>query len=354
MRIVTKYFMNLVCALGALAVTSSCSSLECGEGTVEMDGVCETMLELPEGGPAFCSEETKWNPVNGRCELIANGGVCGDNTALDVIDGTPVCVGTGGGNNVCTGCAPCNCPPAKEGMVNLCGRIYNAGDTAPVGTVETPLAGNPLKIVAYEPLLFIGSTPGNRPEPVGFGTINECGYYSILDIQAQESGLLALGVDDADDSGADEYVLTGSALTAPGGFRDANRRAWVVKNTTDAAWSSSAALEGGTFGSKGAWLGIFADTSQPAVPPFDGAPKAGVTITGNSPRGYFFDDTDPLVRSNVAPAMGTTGPNGSGLVLGFPALTAFGGQGSGCDFPQVPAATPPGVIVVHLFEAACQ
>ena len=121
--------------------TAGCKSLECGDGTIDRDGVCVPGDETP--GAANCGPFTELGP-SGTCEPILDPTVCDDATTEPVIDpdtGVTTCVGTGAAScdSPMTGCT------VTSNNMTVCGRLYDVEDDSIVGggadTSECPPGG---------------------------------------------------------------------------------------------------------------------------------------------------------------------------------------------------------------------
>jgi hypothetical protein len=347
----------LACAL-ALAPVASCSSLECGENTIERDGRCVAEVAQPGGE---CGPGTVYNPTSMRCESSLfndGGGICGANTTVLIDDaGVRTCVGTGGGGGDCSQPLPCTAPTGANNL-SLCGRVYELEDSKPLddGRTDTGEPWKTIELRVYDPIAFIGNPSS---PPIVKALPDSCGRFAIIDVPRPNDGFIAVATDDIVDAGGgpvfgDNLVQTGIAAPAAGGETLGGLRAWVFRRTTDDKWSTSAGLASGTsFGKMGVYIPIF--ISGAAAAPFPAGPTAGVTIaqiidsgTGarrtDAAKDYYFDDTDPLVRRTASASRPATGANGTGLFVNTGLLT-FSGQGgapAGTCWAKDLAAAPVG------------
>lgn len=338
-------------AVGLVAASLvGCERLECGEGTVEMDGVCVIGNPVePTCGPGTYFDGNTC--VN--ADLVGDGGLiglCGDNTAAQVDDaGVVHCVGTGGGS--CD--EEINCPvPSGPNKTTVCGRIYDIQTTGEVVGDEVAK----LKVTVYDALAFAG---GSMTE-LGSDFPDACGRFVVPDVVVPFTTFIAVGTDDKPDS-QDEYRLTGIATSPVGGQTTDGMRAFATRRTTDMNWTTTAGLTGATFVDRGVYLPIYIDPTATDVLPFPGAPVAGVTIahsgtTTDPANDYYFDDAEGnLTRFTVAASsFMTTGINGSGLWLGGD-LMEFTGNGAephagtpeACTWPKTLAKAVPGAVFVQ-------
>jgi hypothetical protein len=349
----------LVHFAGALAL-AACGELLCGEGTIEIDGVCVSMGAAPECGPG-----THFDATSGRCvndDFTGGVGVCGPGTSLEISDaGVPTCVGLGGGG----GCdAPLPCPPPEgQQTVSLCGRIHDLETSAPLddGVAENGEPWKTVEIRIFDPFAFIANPDTT---PLMKGLPDSCGRYALLEVPRPVAGIVALAVDDIDAENGqpvfgDDLVQTGIADTIAAGDVRVGQRAWILRRTTDAAWSQAAGFTDPqmSFGRRGVYIPIFLGPGT-APAPFPGNPTENVqvAIIDNGQRtvrpdsDYYFDDTDPLQRATVSPARAQTGRNGTALYINQPGIASFSGLGAlpeGVCWRTDPAAAPVGAAFVQ-------
>jgi hypothetical protein len=351
-----------------LAGSAGCQSVICGSGTFEVNGVCiASDGGLPRG---TCGAGTTYDPITGVCkniEFTDSGstatGLCGENTSRVFNDaGEPVCVGTGGTD--CDSKLPCESPDSDK--VSICGRIYDTETTKPVGDGS---ALPPLSIKFFDPIEF--NDKGSLSEVKGTGAIDKCGRYSAKNVSRPGTGFLALAVDDEGAPQVDVYALTAVPMETEGGQVIGNLVGFITKRETLRKWNDSAGLKemdvnGNPYiEHQGIYMPIFIDTTKPPVPPFRGTPVVGVQVTVGGttkvdPADEYFDDTDPLSRTNLKPAQAATGPNGSGILL-HASLGTYSGKGAEpdkCMWPATPAGTYApndfsGVVLVQQRESIC-
>jgi hypothetical protein len=356
--------MRVAVLLSLLAATG-CKQLECGENTIERDGECVAMVDPPG---VDCGPGTFYDPESGVCLsgiFEDAGGICGEFTTQITDDaGNKICVGTGGGAD-CS--RPLVCPtPVGANTVSLCGRIFDLEDSTPLDDAD-PNNGEPARTVElrlYEPIGF-ATDPGNSPIRAK-ALPDECGRFVFASVVVPNTGFLATAVEDLDSNAdgiadlADDRVLTGVAVAGTAGQVISGVRAFTLRRTTDALWSTAAGLSGTTFGTSGVYVPIFVDQKDAEVGPFPGTPQDGVVTTilnedtGNlepfAANDFYFDDTTALERKVVSQTRSATGTNGTGLYLNQPNLSSFSGIGSepaSCTWPTDPGAAPVGVAFVQ-------
>lgn len=334
---------------------AGCTTVECGDGTIETDGTCQPADVNPD--PASCAPGTHLE--DGECVADLDPTVCGDNTIAetDPDTGITTCIGTGGGD--------CNssfaCPDADSNKVTVCGQLYDAEDNMPIqapgaggaacptdGSGEGPCA---LQIEFYDAVQFANmpqTAPTLPPETL---LIDDCGRFRAVNIPKPGTDFLGIGVDDHDDSGNTDYVTSGVALAVSSGYREADYPAYVIRTTTDELWTADAGdpFTGSTFSEVGVYMPIF------LLPNGDGAP--GVVITGNGGNtqpldDYYFEDTADT-RSMLSTTQNETGANGTGLFVNTLLVehSGTGGEPSDCVWESNLAAAIPSVVFAQERQA---
>lgn len=355
MSIFSRWIPVFLTASAALAFHAGCPGAECAEGTIEQDGVC-----VP-ADDAFTAASCGAGTVLDGAECIPEmpPTVCGENTIEDTeaVPGIITCVGTGGSTS-CNSSLPC--PAAGSNRVTVCGRLFDietddriesAAPTFEDCDPASPASEGPcqLKITFYDALDFAGNPTGAAPlTPQNF-RLDDCGRFVAENIPRPSLGFLGVAVDDQ--SGApDDHRLTGVAFPVTSGQVRNNQQTYVVRRTTDVAWSTDADVTGNqglsgsnTFVDKGVFLSMFRHGNNPV---------AGVTVTSNgsvrSADDFYFTDTDATTRVDTNPN-GPTGVNGAALLLNS-SLVEHSGQGAepaGCVWPSDLAASIPGVLFVN-------
>ncbi len=346
------------CLVGLAVVVGSagCRQVECGEGTVEDNGVCRLGMPVE---PAECGQGFFWEPMSGQCLSTAfqdaGFAICGENTVVVYNDaGIPFCVGTGGAD--CNSAPPCPSPSGSR--VSVCGRIYDIEDTTAAD--DDPASGgiaDVVEILLYEPINFALSPPGTATPLAYEVTVDKCGYYAVNDVSDPGTGFLAFAIDDPEGGAADDFVLTGVAfpIPSPGPYRI---NAWITRRSTMNLWNTSAG-GGIDFEAEGIFVPIFIDP-RPAQPldPFDGVPFPGLKIERVSTvvmaDDYYFSDTEQLIRRTIDPAQDATGANGTGFMINS-GLETHGAadEPAGCNVIEALAASIPNVVFVSERPAEC-
>ncbi|HEY5937341.1 MAG TPA: hypothetical protein VIU61_21985 [Kofleriaceae bacterium] len=342
--------------------TSGCKQLECADGTIERDGMCEP-ADVPVAG--ICGPFTELQ--GDRCVPMFPPTECDPSTTeadTDPTTGVTTCIGTGGVGN-CTSDIACT-TPAGASKQTICGRLYDfetnlpfrAGgdtDTAPCNA-SMPEASGPcaLTIGAYDAIAF-AMNPGTAvPLPTGGLYIDRCGRYKLTDIETNGTGpFIGLGVDDAGGMGPTGVTVTAAVATAKSGMTATrNVEAWIVKPSTAMMWATT----GGPTLQTGVYAGVFRQHKVGNGDQF--ANQMGVTITkaGNTVTANDFYFQAALTdRTTVDPAATSTGANGTALVNNASVNDSVvwagqGALGAGCRWEPHAAASLPGIVFIQVFR----
>lgn len=257
-----------------------------------------------------------------------------------------------------TDCAtPLPCPLPGVNRLTLCGAIYDLETDAPIanpgpGAPCSAGAGGPcaLHVGFFDALEFaMGPSTAVPKEPAGGLVVDTCGRFRGADLPEASFGFMGVATDDATGQ-PDDHKLTGVALANGDALPARGFHVYATRKETDDAWTTTSAIGGQSFSARGVLALIFLHDD----------PVAGVQIRkGANPitnNDYYFTDATPTTRSTVDTAAGrsTTGPNGTGLVTGFPSPDNYTGAGSeppNCQWPQNLAGAIPGVVFVQHKDA---
>jgi hypothetical protein len=355
----------IAASLAVLApLSASCLERECGEGTIESNGVCVPADGIPETGA--CAAGTHYDTSVMAC---VSDTICDPETTIIEFDeeGNPICKGVGGSGN-CD--EPIQCPQPQSGRMTVCGRLFDIATNQEIRgdntTARCELDGSgegacKVELKYYDALAF-ANNPNGTPElgtddDADDGTgddvtyIDNCGRFKAHNVVPPQLGFLAVGSDDHDRSSDDIYVRGGVALPAAANVRDPDVKLYVTTRETDMAWSSDVDLGGQTFSEVGVYLPIFlhGDIRVPGVKITNsGAVEAG--------KDYYFDDATADTITSVNPALDETGMNGAGLMVDV-ALSPKSGQGgepAGCTWPEDLGVAIPGVVFIQERHAICE
>lgn len=250
-------------------------------------------------------------------------------------------------------CAPAIvCPDPAVGRATICGYLIDAEtnqrfreanpDAADCDSIPAPTDGPcALAVDTRDGVEFLES-PASSTALAAQIAVDRCGRFRVQDLEVPSSGHVAITVGDAPD--ASGVVVSAHVTAIAAGDRLVDYRAYVVRTTTDADWTSAALSPFGaaTFSEHGAHLAIFLSAADPV---------SGVTITTDGTErpefDYYFADIGDR-RSIVDPALDATGTNGSGLMVDTSVTThsGSGGERGGCSWSRQLAGSPPGVIAV--------
>jgi hypothetical protein len=335
----------------AASASLSCTKTECGDGTIERDGVCVPGDFDPDS--AHCGEGTVLGP-SGQCESEYLPTVCQEGTTMPdetLEPGVVTCVGIGGGG--CDIDLPCPSPTPNSGKISFCGRIYDVGDDHQIQalTPTTKACSDPeaaqdgpcaLTLQFFDALDFAANPTTTTPLQPGEFTIDDCGRWAAKDLPRPGLGFLGIGLDDETNPGI--YRLTGVAFPAVANQTKTKVRAYVVLDADVQAWSTDAGQ------TDFATQGVFATTFYRGTASSGYVPVAGVQITeaGNveAANDWYFDDTILTSRKSVSDTLTATGPNGSGLKInsGLVEHSGTGAEPSGCTWTSALARAIPGVV----------
>lgn len=352
---------TILLSLLASVTASGCKAIECGEGTVERDGICQP----PEGtfNPALCGPFTEMQ--GDRCVPVFPPTECDPETTMPTVDeatGVTVCIGTG-----TRGCnAPIACPtPTSSSRMTICGQLYdfetNEKFAAPnaMGTEcnpAMPAAEGPcaLGIQAYNAVEFAeGST---TPLAGTTFTIDDCGRYRIENIDTAAAGpFTGLGIDDLAGLGPDGVTVT-AAVATPTKPQTAVRdlEAWIVKPSTVGQWAAA-----GVSLQTGVYAPIYRKHVLGGGDPF--ANQEGVQVsrdgTNTGVADYYFPAA-ATTRGALDSGANMTGANGTALVTNATlgggssqlAYGGIGGLGDGCIWEPHAGASLPGIVFIQVFR----
>ncbi len=353
----------LLSLLASLAATG-CKQIECGDGTIDRNGVCQPGEGMVD--PAICGDGTVL--VADRCEPLLPPTECDPASTTAVIDestGVTICMGVGG-----PGC------PAPSGATkqSICGQLYdfetNAKLEAPGATgaacdPQAPTADGPcaLTIAVYDAQKFANNPTGTPQVSVGQLTIYDNGQFSLADVETSEiQPFVGLGVDDADASkkGPSGYAVTSAiAFNKDPGKRTTGVELWLVKPSTAAAWA--AAPGGGPSLTTGIYAAVFRAHAEGVGDQYANQPDVTITTGASSitPSYYYFNAAETN-RTNIDMDATATGANGTGLVTGTGVLTSpWSGTGgiadtTNCKWDQHIAATLQGIVFIQVYRKVAQ
>jgi len=333
--------------LSLVVGASSCSKVECGQGTIELDGVCVTGAPGGDGGftQAQCDPNVS-KFEGGKCVPKLKPVICltGNESVDDA--GITLCMGTA--VTTCETEAVC-ADPSGVGGDEICvsGRVM-AGDEHDKRVSDMATLSE-IEVRVYEPLNFLAdpTSPPFRKLTLGNG-LDTCGRWTVRFSTSQDTpnGLVAFSATDKSNaagmpaSGTAKYVLGAVASRPAANTNIRGKFAYLVSKAQDTAWSTAAGVPGGKTFSELGTLAVryhLKDTgaTEGSIP---GEPVAGIVPAwNNSPNpatDYFFSDAPVAMGTNLktpAPAQTKTGPNGVSFVTIGPGLGNIflaGGAGS--------------------------
>jgi len=254
-------------------IAGSCHTIECGDGTIELDGVC-VPVNFPDatGGPHLCAPGTHWNSELARC-FVDPEAVCGRGTEVvwneDETEFT--CVSTGEPE------LP-ECPPST-GPICINGRLrylVDPSDATKFLTTEVRDASMlaQLEIVFYDPLEY--AAVGSTAVPLGTAAIDpENGAFIATGISVPAQGYVGLVVRDKDWVAGQEPILfpfTGYAYKASPNVNIENSFGVVITKSQIVDFHAAlppgfitTACNQGDMYNCGTWIGVYRErtTQQP-------------------------------------------------------------------------------------------
>jgi len=276
------------------------------------------------------------------------------------IDGFEVCDASRWSSS--TGLLDCTvnlqCPMQDDGEACIAGRVFDLETSAPrcattVTAAECTASGQggacALSIEAYDALAFFSDPSSTLPLPLEEHFVDGCGRFRLSGFAIPSGVYTAVVVDDATGTG-DLHPPTTDFLLVSNASENEGFRSYALTRATDEAWTASAGspFGGDTFSDLGLFAAIF----------FHGqGPVAGFQITLNGSTvpadDYYFADTEPFRRSLVNAAAGSTGANGTGLLVesSFGGHSGTGNEPVGCVWPAVLGVSAPGVVLVREMRA---
>jgi hypothetical protein len=372
--------MLLALGLGGLGTLagSGCGNTKCGEGTIEVSGVC--LSGTGDGGFSTVQCDLSVSKLEGgrcipkepiiKCET-------GDLTFDDA--GIGHCIGSSTMGTDCTTELTCDSPSGPGGdTICMAGRVVDGATKMLIDKALVPK----IEVRIYEPLGFLAdtTTPAFRTlkmNGASLGTgdgLDECGRYRTHFSTSQDTpnGLVAIAATGlAGSASASDFILGASANRPQPNTNILHQLTFLVSKTQDQAWSSQAGLTGGmTFASLGTLAIRFhtpeADTNA-AIP---GMPVAGITPkwqnTVDTNKDHFFSDTDVNAILNINETLTKTGANGTsfitigkgignaGAVDGAGGCTKAGGGPGTLTITGAPlAGSANGVIFFFNLEVTC-
>ncbi len=355
----------IIIGIAALPLSlASCKDVECGEGTIERDGVCQPATLETTG--ATCGPFTELQVD--RCVPQFPPTVCDPMTSIATTDpetGVTTCIGTGGGG--CSAAFPCPAPTGAN-KLTVCGQLYDFETglkfqgVDPAGTMcdrANPTTSGPcaLSITPYDAVEFAMNPAAAQPRSSDPIYIDDCGRYRISNIDA--AGLapfIGLGIDDHTPDGAAGITVPTGVAAKKGDIRVENFEAYIVKASTEQKWETS----GGPPLSGGIYVASYR-AHKLAMGVDRHAPQAGVTFanvdgtTTYTSDDYYFAAAE-TTHETIDGAASATGMNGTALVTGRSIAEGivFGGNGgitsAGCRWEPHAAATIPGVVFIQIFR----
>ena len=245
------------------------------------------------------------------------------------------------------------CPAPMSGLVTVCGRVHDAESSMPVRP-----AGKPPYAVAATGAAGFAIDPGKSPPPDQ--TTDPCGRFVLTDVAVPVDGRIVVYADDTAAGEVDDVYRTTAVLVNVAADQQLTGVfAFLTRQSSNDAWSSSAGMTTTSFADEGAILSVFMDLSGFPTPPWPGRPSAGVLVvrdgSGAPDEDFYFSNSDKVLRTTIGAGLSATGMNGSALVVGGETaeLGGLGGEPVGGHWPATAIAPIRGVVQVLPILAVC-
>jgi len=342
-------------ALVAPLLLTACTSIVCGDGTIERNGTCEPADVTTNAG--MCGSGTKLE--GDQCVSTIQ---CDPATTMQVTDpmtGETKCVPFA--NN----CMTCSAP-SDVSKQTICGQIYDFENDQPfmaagatgVRCPATPTATGPcaLAITAFDALQFASNPSTAQPLVVDDMCIDDMGRFALKGITTPGGPLIGLGIDDAAGNMGPAGVTNsvGIAVSKLGGSALPGVEHYIVRPATTTAWANS----GGPPISGGIFVGLFRAHACPGgvCNGNPDAPQAGTSFIKPHGTAYYFQATQ-TTRMTIDVVATATGANGTGLLTGVAVNDGAVYSGTGgitdtahCTWDTHPAAALPNIVLVQTFH----
>jgi hypothetical protein len=359
----------LIPLLAALGTNVSCVQTECGDGTIERDGVC-VASDINNDKP-ICGPFTELH--GDRCEPVYAPTQCDPQTSepnVDPITGITTCVGTGTGG----GCgAPISCPAPGGTKMTICGQIYDfetrdakfsseATGTRCDNMAPTSTGPCSLTMLAFDALKYGArqDDPAANVTPSSDNLyIDDCGRFKVSNIETNGTGpFIGVGFTEAGklpQRPLDQLTVTattGFAVSKKVGGTQERQEGFIVKPSTITSWQNN----GGPPLSGGIYVGLFRKTKTGTEP------QPGVKFTKNPvglipSQDYYFKAAE-LTSSTIDTNQMATGANGNGLLTGTSVGDQLAYSGTGgitsahCTWENHAAANLANIVFFQIYRKA--
>ncbi len=343
-----------VVALACVLAAGCGGAGECGEGTIEEDGVCVPASSITTPGEC-CGEGTHYDASLQMCVSDFAPTVCEE--------GSPDPVVLDDGVLECCGCAlyelcSITCEMARPGTVSVCGtfRDMETGLAVARDGCQSAAACDPEEpessgSCSLEPRFYDAvdlAENGTNATPLAVDSLewNACGAYAARSVALPASGFMAVLIDDSTglDPARDDFAGAAAIFPVVDEERVEDRDAFALRRSTDDGWTAAAGdpFGGATFTAHGAEMVRFLRR---------GDPQSGVAVTDDlgEPLGatYYFADARASFGS-LEPSQDATGVDGAALVAAEEPVTVYaeGGLPGECIWPEGLVEPIPGFLLV--------
>jgi len=347
------------------ALSPSCKSVDCGDGTTERNGSCVASSQTVSA--ARCGPFTELH--GDTCIPMFPPTVCDPGTTAEDTDkgtGVTTCIGTGAG-----GCAArLACPTPTDGTQTICGQIFDfetgqafaqPGATGTQCTAATASGPCSLAIHAFDAVAFAMQPATTLPLATGAVYIDDCGRYRVPQIAQPGGPFIALAIDDAMQSAAGSPGTTNPVGIATGKMPNLATKdldGYVIKGSVAAGWGTPP-LASGIYAQVFHSKRTGPDLASGVMTTFGPSCAPPPTMVNKS-RTFYFGAAAPQ-RATVDGAATATGTNGTALISGANLGELYGGVGglpatcaweihAGAAIPGASGAAFPGVVFIQSFR----
>ena len=337
------------------ALSASCKSVDCGDGTTERNGHCVPSTETV--GTALCGPFTELH--GNQCEPTFPPTLCDPATTEPDVDemGVTTCVGTGAG-----GCAAkLACPAPSDGKQTICGQFYDfetnqpfaqAGATGAQCAAGATTGPCSLGIRAYDAVAFATNPLATTPLTTDAVYIDDCGRYKVPEIALPAGPFVALAIDDATAGSGGTTNPVGVATPKGANVATKDFEAFIVRKVTTDGWGSAPSLGAGIYAA--VYRGHRAGSDLVAGVTFTIAPMSNPTAMTSDPARDFYFATGSTNRTTLDPTANATTTNGTALASGANLGEVYSGAGGGlpaqCIWEIHAGAAIPGAVFIQIFR----
>jgi len=307
--------------LALIMGNAGCSGTECGEGTVEVSGVC-----VPSAGTGLvCGAGFK---ANGNACVPSDAWVSSycDPKTSKYDEKSGMCIGTGTTGVTCTE----SCPSPSGGTICVSGRIFDwTSFVSTQGDKDTSTAVTNSDSVVIKVYDLTDVISVDKPSPIenGTGGPDKNGCFIFKTLQPPFTGYYMISVEDKDSS-TSKYAFLGNAIAATSSGNTTDAIVLALPKTTVKTWGQSLYDDGSAM----LW---FRDATGTPVDAAELLQEGKSAPWAEGTPFYFSDD----VTKSPYFVTGATKTSKSGVVgVTKCPLKSYQGYKKGCTFPAATIA----------------